>query len=155
MTRPFHQKLGLPGPTGSFIGVIIAITGRQRITEDVKRLPGRHWRRVIRSWSIHRVFDKLHLVDVARAVWKDFFCRNANNKYRARIFGAQRVIRADLRRAVNPYPLWSFEVQEQQPNVRVDQNISPSSIHSVTVVIRKRKGAAIEDSHEPRQATLI
>src|SRR3569623_128310 len=138
MARPFHINLGLPGPTGGFIGVVIAVTGWQRIAKDVKRLPGRHWRRVIRSWSIHRVFDKLHLVDVARAVWIDFLCRNANNKYRARIFGAQRVIRADLRRAVYPYSLLSFEVQEQQPNVRVDLNISPSSIHSVTVVIRKR-----------------
>src|SRR3569623_794698 len=155
MARPFHINLGLPGPTGGFIGVVIAVTGRQRIAKDVKRLPGRHWRRVIRSWSIHRVFDKLHLVDVARAIGEDLFCRDANYKYRARIFGEQRVIRADLRRAVNPYPLWSFEDQEQQPNVRVDQNISPRSIHSVTVIIRKRKSAAIEDSHEPRQATLI
>lgn len=86
---------------------------------------------------------------VARAVRKYSRRRDSNNEHRPGVLRAQKIILAHLSCAVYADSLGVLEVQEQQPNMGIDQNVAPGSVHAVTVVIRNSKGAIVQDAHEP------
>lgn len=62
---------------------------------------------------------------------------------------------ANLRCAVDTDSLGVFKVQEQQPNIWIDQDVAPCSVHAITVVIRNTQSAIIQEAHEPGQAAFI
>ena len=127
----------LSRPTRRFIVLVICtVAGRKGVAKGIKRLPRRDWRRVLGPRRIRRVFDKLHLVYVARAIRKDPGRRDANDEHGPRVHGTQGIIRRDTGRAVHANALGILEVQEQQPDVGVDEYVSPGSVHAVAVVIR-------------------
>ncbi len=132
----------------SLLHPIRSVASGERISEDLKSLPRRDRWRVPGLRRIGRMFDELHLVNVARAVRKDFRGHDPNYEYRPRKFRAQRVVFADLRNPIYTYSLRALEVEEQQPDVRVDQYISPRSVHAITVVVRNGKGAIVQYLHE-------
>src|SRR5262249_41039884 len=97
-----------------------AIAWRQRIAVLIGLFPRRQGGRVIGTRGVRRVFDELHPVDVARAVGKNARGGDSNDEYRAWIFAAQRIGVAQLRRAIDANALLSFEVDEDQPDMRID-----------------------------------
>src|SRR3990167_3302227 len=125
----------------SLVLAIRTVASRERIAKGVKRLPRGDWWRVLRPRCVHRMFDKLHFVYVARAVRKDPIRRNANNEHGTWVLVTQRIIFADLSRAVHAESLWLLEVQEHQPNMGIDKDVSPRSVHTVTVEIGNGHGA--------------
>jgi len=102
-----------------------------------------------------RVLDKPHLVQVARAIRKDLACRDAYDEHGPGVLGTQGIIRRDAGRAIHADALRILEIQEQQPDMGVDEYVSPGSVHAVPVVIRNGQSAIVQDADEPGQAALV
>jgi hypothetical protein len=101
------------------------------------------------------MLDDLHLVDVARAVRKDARRRDADDEHGPGILRAKRIVRDDLRRSVHTQPFRSFEIEKQQPDVRIHQHVAPRAVHPVAVVIRHGQCVLVQHMHEPGQAAFV
>ena len=94
-------------------------------------------------------------MDVARAVREHICSRDANDQLRLRVLGEQRVVLAHRRDAVEAQALAAFEVDEQQPDLLRQREVSGREVHAVAVVDREGDRASVEDAHEPGLASLV
>src|SRR4051794_21529129 len=123
--------------------------------EQVESLPGGLDRIAATLRRINRRLDELHLRNIARAVWKDRTRLHTHDQLRADGLGEQRIVAAYRGAAIQAQPPWPLmQVDEQQPDMRVDQEIAEALEHPVAVIVGKRDLAVAGDAHESGRPTL-
>ena len=139
-------------PTSCAGGVV----RRQHVAGPVGALPLRHGGLLGRRAGRTRALDDLHAVDVARAVREDLGAPDADDELRAGEAAEQRVVGSTLGDAVEaqaPRPP-AVEVDEEQPDVRVDAQVADRQVHAVAVVVGERDGVLVDARTKPGSPPL-
>ena len=123
--------------------------------EQVEALPRRLDRIAAGLRHIDRRLDQLHLRDIARAVRENRARLHAHDHLRADGLRQQRVLARHRRATVDAQPPRALvQIDEQQPDVRIDQQIAEALEHAVAVVIGKRQFGVRRHAHKARRAAL-
>src|SRR3989442_1211200 len=101
------------------------------------------------------MLDHLHLMNVTGTVGEDGFGMNAHDQLGADEIGKQRIRLAHSRPTGYSKPLGAFEVDEQNPNLRVDEDIPEALEHAVAVVAGKRQRPRLDDPDKSGQPTFV
>ena len=94
-------------------------------------------------------------MDVARTVREHLGRPHAPEKLRLGVVAKQGVVDDVLGGPVQAEALALFEVDEEQPDVRVDEGVPGGQVHPVAVVVREGDRVLVHDVREARVATLV
>ena len=94
-------------------------------------------------------------MDVARAVREDLGGAHADDELRLRVLREELVVLVDRRDAVQPQPLAAFEVDEEEPDVRVHERVPERQVHAVAVVAGEGDRPLVKDADEAGIAALV
>ena len=125
------------------------------VLEGIKALPGRLRRLAFRLRRVDRWRNHLHGRDIARAIGKDGAGLDPHDELCADGLAKQRIAVAHPRAAVDAQPLrFVGHGDEQEPDIRIDQQVAQALEHAVAVIVGKSQLAGSRHPHETRHAGL-
>ena len=152
-----HVRPPLPGWRGAAALAfgVRRVLGSEHVTCPVALLPLRHRRLAVRLRDEARVLDERVVVDVARAVRKHFGRAHAPEKLCLGEPVEQWIVVDVLCDPVQAKTFTLLEVDEEQPDVWVDERIPRGEEHPVAVVVRERNRVLVDDANEAGVAALV
>ena len=94
-------------------------------------------------------------MDIARAVWEDAFGAHPDDELRAWKLRQQRVIIMQRCDAMDTHAVRSLKIDEQKPDMWVDQDVAQTAEHPIAIVVGKGQSALVEHAHEAGHPAFV